>query len=114
MFLLDIVPYIVVKKLFVNKGISTKKNKKIEDHDLSIRIGLIIDHKLNWCEHIAYVKNKVSKGYCLRQDNSWIRKAYIIFTILTYIIRNLIYGIEVCGSTCQTHIHPLCLVYTKL
>ena len=25
-------------------------------------LGLIIDHKLKWCEHISYVKNKVSKG----------------------------------------------------
>ena len=25
-------------------------------------IGVIIDHKLKWCEHISYVKNKVSKG----------------------------------------------------
>ena len=25
-------------------------------------IGVIIDHRLNWCEHIAYVKNKISKG----------------------------------------------------
>ena len=25
-------------------------------------IGVIIDHKLKWCEHISYVKNQVSKG----------------------------------------------------
>ena len=25
-------------------------------------LGVIIDHKLKWCEHISYVKNKVSKG----------------------------------------------------
>ena len=25
-------------------------------------IGVIIDHKLKWCEHISYVKNNVSKG----------------------------------------------------
>ena len=25
-------------------------------------LGVIIDHKLNWCEHITYVKNKISKG----------------------------------------------------
>ena len=29
----------------------------------SIRyFGVIIDHKLNWIEHIAYVKNKISNG----------------------------------------------------
>ena len=25
-------------------------------------LGVIVDHKLKWCEHISYVKNKVSKG----------------------------------------------------
>ena len=25
-------------------------------------LGVIIDHKLKWCEHISYVKNKISKG----------------------------------------------------
>ena len=49
---------------------------RIKSHDLSIRIdestlnrstntkyiGVIIDHKLNWYEHIAHVKKKVSNG----------------------------------------------------
>ena len=25
-------------------------------------LGVIIDHRLNWIDHIAYVKNKISKG----------------------------------------------------
>ena len=25
-------------------------------------LGVIIDHKLNWIEHISYVKSKISKG----------------------------------------------------
>ena len=25
-------------------------------------LGVIVDHKLNWIEHISYVRNKVSKG----------------------------------------------------
>ena len=25
-------------------------------------LGVIIDHKLNWIEHVTYVKNKISKG----------------------------------------------------
>ena len=25
-------------------------------------LGVIIDHKLNWIDHISYVKNKISKG----------------------------------------------------
>ena len=25
-------------------------------------LGIIIDHKLNWINHIAYIKNKIFKG----------------------------------------------------
>ena len=25
-------------------------------------LGVILDHKLSWCEHIQYIKNKISKG----------------------------------------------------
>ena len=28
-------------------------------------LDVIIDHKLNWIEHIAYVKYKISKGVAL-------------------------------------------------
>ena len=40
----------------------------IDDHQLTqvnysaTYLGVIIDHKLNWIEHISYVKSKMSKG----------------------------------------------------
>ena len=39
----------------------------IDNHELTRLnsanyIGVIIDHKLNWIEHISYVKSKISKG----------------------------------------------------
>ena len=39
----------------------------IDNHDLTQvksakYLGVIIDHKLNWIEHISYVKSKISKG----------------------------------------------------
>ena len=34
-------------------------------------LGVIIDYKLNWTQHIAHVKNKISKGMasCTEQEN---------------------------------------------
>ena len=75
---------------------------RIKNHDLSKRIdgstlnrssnikylGVIIDHKLNWCEHITHVKNKVSKGigilYKARQflDKKSLHNLYYSFIIL--------------------------------
>ena len=36
----------------------------IDDHQVNSAkyLGVIIDHKLNWIEHISYVKSKMSKG----------------------------------------------------
>ena len=39
----------------------------IDNHELTQvnsgkYLGVIIDHKLNWVEHISYVKSKISKG----------------------------------------------------
>ena len=39
----------------------------IDNHELNQvnstkYLGVIIDHKLNWTEHISYVKSKISKG----------------------------------------------------
>ena len=43
--------------------ISMEMNGSIINRVNSIKYrGVIIDHKLNWIEHIAYVKNKTSKG----------------------------------------------------
>ena len=81
---------------------------KIKDHDISIRIdgstlnrsrnikyiGVIIDHKLNWCEHIAHVKNMVSNGigilYKAKQfpDKKSLHNLYYsyIYPYLIYIV----------------------------
>ena len=37
-------------------------NTKLTKVDYAKYLGVIIDHKLNWIEQIAYVKNKISKG----------------------------------------------------
>ena len=102
---------------------------RIKDHELSIQIdgstlnrsrnikylGVIIDHKLNWCEHIAHVKNKVSKGIgILYKARQFLGKKSLHNLYYSYIYPYLIYCIEVWGSACQTHLHPLFLVQKKI
>ena len=78
-------------------------------------LGVVIDHKLNWTHHIAYVKNKISKGIgimyrarnCLTKNS--LRKLYF-----AYIYPYLIYCIEIWGISPQTHLKPLLLLQKKL
>ena len=42
-------------KLFINNSVVTQVN-------CSKFLGIILDNKLNWISHIAYIKNKIAKG----------------------------------------------------
>ena len=50
-------------------------------------LGVIIDHKLKWCEHISYVKNKVSKGLgIIFKARMFVDKnVYVVFTTHLFI-----------------------------
>ena len=40
----------------------TMNNSCLKKTDSLKYLGVIIDHKLNWTQHIAHAKNKISKG----------------------------------------------------
>ena len=67
----------VVKKYYVLNRVNNMKY-----------LGVIIDHKLKWCEHISYVKNKVSKGLCIifKARTVLDQKCYLLFTIYLFIL----------------------------
>ena len=50
------------------KHMSGVANRTTMDNTILVKtsslkyLGVIVDHKLNWIEHISYVRNKVSKG----------------------------------------------------
>ena len=73
-------------------------------------IGVIIDHKLNWIEHNAYVKNKISKGigimYKVRQ---YLSKCTLLNLYYTYIYLYMTYCTEMWGSATQTYLNCLFL-----
>ena len=76
---------IIVDKCVLNKVTSIKY------------LGVIIDHKLNWIEHISYVKNKIPKGIgILYKDRQFLEKRDLLNLYYSYIyiyisISNLLY-----------------------
>ena len=70
--------------------------------------GVIIDHKLNWSDHILCIKNKISKSIGIinkirnRLDRNTLRNLYF-----TFIYPYLIYCIEIWGNTNDTHLNPI-------
>ena len=61
-------------------------------------LGVILDNKLNWIEHIGYVKNKVAKGIgIICKARTFLgRKALLTFHN-TFIFSYLIYCVEIWG-----------------
>ena len=49
-----------IKPNVINKVVID--NRDLTQVNSAKYLGVIIDHKLNWIEHISYVKSKISKG----------------------------------------------------
>ena len=78
-------------------------------------LGVIIDHKLNWIEHIAYVKNKISKRIgILYKARQYLSKCTLLNLYYAYIYPYMTYCIEIWGSATQTHLNCLFLQQKKL
>ena len=70
-------------------------------------LGVIIDHKLNWTQHIAHVKNKVSKGIgIVYRARNYLTKNSLKSLYFSYIYPYLIYCVEIWGISPQTHLKP--------
>ena len=78
-------------------------------------LGVIVDHKLNWIEHISYVRNKVSKGIgIMYKARRFLNKKSLLSLYHTYIYPYLIYCIEVWGCAAPSHLHSLFLLQKKI
>ena len=77
-------------------------------------LGVIIDHKLKWCEHISYVKNKVSKGLGIIFKARAVLDQQCLLTLYnSFVYPYLIYCIEIWGTASQIHLQPLFLAQKK-
>ena len=77
-------------------------------------LGVIIDNKLRWNDHITYVKYKISKSlgilYKIRRylDNTTLTNMYYSF-VFPY----LIYCVEIWGSSLKSYLDPLVKIQKK-
>ena len=77
-------------------------------------LGIIIDVKFNWIEHITYIKNKISKAigimYKVRQ---YLDKSSLVNLYYSYVYPYLTYCTEVWGCAYPTHLQCLFLLPQK-
>ena len=78
-------------------------------------LGVIVDHKLNWIDHIIYVKNKLSKGMgIVYKARRYLNKGSLKNLYYTYVYPYFIYCIEVWESAANCHLNSLFLLQKKI
>ena len=78
-------------------------------------LDVIIDHKLNWIEHISYVKSKMSKGIgIMYKARQFLTKKTLLMLYHAYIYPDMTYCIEVWGCASQTQLNCLFLLEQKI
>ena len=71
-------------------------------------LGLIIDDKLKWHEHIQNVKHKIARSVgILYKIRHYLNKETLLNMYYTFVFPYLIYGVEIWGSAPLNHIDPL-------
>ena len=71
-------------------------------------LGLIIDDKLKWHEHIQHVKHKIARSVgILYKIRHYLNKETLLNMYYTFVFPYLIYGVEIWGCAPLNHINPL-------
>ena len=105
--------------IFRRSGINQNvHNKEIIDNQELIKVksakylGVIIDRKLNWIDHITHVKNKISKGIgIMYKARQFLSKRALLDLSYAYIYPYMTYCIEVWG--CSSQMRQICLFLLK-
>ena len=68
-------------------------------------LSIIVDHKLNWLDHITYVKAKISKGIgIMYKARKYLNKYSLKILFYAYIYPYLTYCVEVWGCASKCHL----------
>ena len=90
------------------------RNNAIDEVKSTKFLGVIIDDKLKWTEHLQYIKNKISKSIgILIKIRPYLDKVTLRNLYFTFVYPYLIYCVEVWGNACDTHLEPIIKIQKK-
>lgn len=89
-------------------------NEIIERKETVKFLGMYIDSKLEWHDHIKYVKNKISSSlYAMRKVRHVLRTNHLLILYYSLIYPYIDYGITLWGTAHKTHVHKLFIMQKK-
>ena len=81
---------------------------------LNQHLGVFIDNKLNWRDHVPFVCRKVARGLgIIIKARKVLQKESLISLYYSFIYPYLIYCNQIWGSACKTQIEPLFILQKK-
>lgn len=78
-------------------------------------LGVIIDNRLDWTNHISYISSKLSKGIgIICRARKFFTKAALTTLYNSFIFPYFIYGVEVWGHASNTYLQQLIKIQKKI
>ena len=106
--------------LFTNKHILMDMNVRIENQYIervksTKFLGIMIDDRLSWKDHIMIIKKKISRGIgIINKAKKVLNSNCLMDLYYSFIYPYLCYGIEVWGNACNIHLLPLLKLQKKI
>ena len=70
--------------------------------------------KLNWSDHLRYIKNKISKSIgIINKKRTFLDKNTLRNIYFTFLYPYLIFYTKICGNTNDTHLNPIIKIQKK-
>ena len=89
-------------------------NDKLENVRYTKFLGLFIDEKLEWDQHISHVKNKIRSGtYVMNAAKNVLSRNHLQILYNSLVHPYLMYGNLLRGNAHKKHIHKLKIIQKK-
>ena len=90
------------------------QNQIIENTRCTKFLGVIIDDKLKWTNHITYIQNKIAKSIGILYRTRFFLDTNTLTNLYhTFIFPYLIYCVELWGNAASIHLNPIVLLQKK-
>ena len=77
-------------------------------------LGIIIDDRLLWKEHIIHICSKISQGlYGMRRVKHYVSKHILVKLYYAFVHSHLSYGNSIWGNTFNKHLEPLIVLQKR-
>ena len=103
------------QKTLLNENIEIKIDNIILERVLENKfLGVIIDHKFSWKQHINYIRSKLAKSIGVLGKIRHILNLSSLYTLYcTLLTPYLTYCVEVWGNTYKTNLQPIIILQKK-